>query len=392
MANRYFTCHTEKSPTAYRCGEEIVFHILFRQEGVTVPAPKIAYQIAADFGFHEEGVLDGKSGEITLKASLDKPGFIYVTAEALDENGEPLPEADTFWGGAGVETEKITAVTEEPENYQDFWDICKKELHCLDPHVIECIPLPCEPEHPNHDVYDIKLACVGGIPVSGILTIPKDGKRHPARVVYQGYGVKSAWHNFDDDELIFCINAHGIPNDQPQEYYDELFAGRLKHYGFDEAQNKDPHTCYFKYMMIRAAQALRYMMTRPEWDGKNLIARGGSQGGVQAMHASYLVPEVTMIDIFVPWLCDINAASVGRLCGWGEVQTPAIRYFDLTVRAKYIDKKIQIVAGLGDYTSPPAGIVAMFHNLQSKDKRLILVQSREHIYISPEAESFAVEA
>jgi cephalosporin-C deacetylase-like acetyl esterase len=132
------------------------------------------------------------------------------------------------------------------------------------------------------------------------------------------------------------------------------------------------------------------MMTRPEWDGVNLTARGGSQGGVQAMQASFLVPEVNMIDIWVPWLCDINAASTGRLCGWGDFRGSAIRYFDTSLRANYITQKTVILAGLGDYTSPPAGIVAMFHNLRG-ERTLYLAQGREHIYTSQETETFEVK-
>ncbi len=390
MANRYFTCKTDKAPQTYHCGETVVFHIFYRDEGVTVPAAAFTWQIASDFGFKDEGKLSGETGEFTLTATLDKPGFIYVTAQAVDETGEKYPDSDEFFGGAGVEIEKIVAVTEEPEDYHAFWDICKKELYTLDPFLIESVELPQDPLYPKHAVYDVKIGCVGGIPVSGILTVPRDGKKHPARVVYQGYGVKSAWFNYNDDEIILCINAHGILNDQPQEYYDALANGRLAAYGFDAEQNKNPHTCYFKYMMIRAGQALRYMMTRPEWDGKNLIARGGSQGGVQAMHAAALVPEVTVIDIFVPWLCDTNATSIGRLPGWGVFEGNALRYFDLSVRASYTEKKTLIRAGLGDYTSPPAGIVAMYHKLRG-EKQLILVQSREHLYVSPEAEDFTVE-
>ena len=116
-------------------------------------------------------------------------------------------------------------------------------------------------------------------------------------------------------------------------------------------------------MMIRAAQALRYMMTLPEWDGHTLIARGGSQGAVQAMQAAAMIEQTSLIDIYIPWLCDTQAASIGRLCGWGDFSGNAICYFDLTLRAKYTKIKTIIEAGLGDYTSPPAGVVAMYHNL-----------------------------
>ena len=390
MANRYFTCTTNKIPHTYRCGEEIVFHIFYRNEGVTVPAVKFKWQIEADYGFRDEGIADGSTGEFTLKATLDKPGFVYVTAQAVDENGELDPESDKFYGGAGVEIESILAVTEEPEGYHDFWDTCKKELYCMEPKLIDCVELPKDPLHPLHDVYDVRIACVGGIPVSGILTIPRDGKKHPGRVTYQGYGVKSAWHLFGDDFINLCINAHGIHNDEPQEYYNDLVNGRLAGYGFDPEQNKSPHTCYFKYMMIRAAQALRYVMSLPEWDGETLISRGGSQGAVQAIQGASMVDEVTLIDTWVPWLCDTNSGSIGRICGFGNFSGNAIRYFDLSLRAKYVTKKVIISAGLGDATTRASGITAMYHKLAG-EKELSFTQSREHVYVSPEAESFLVE-
>ncbi len=390
MAQKYFYMKTDKAPDSYRSGEEATFDIYLREDGKPASCHSLKWEIKADFGYESAGEESGESGHITLRAKLERPGFIYVRAWACGNDGEKLPECDELYGGAGYEPEKIAGVTEKPCGYDDFWQSCRTELHAVPPQEIEKRKLTDDPEHPNHDIYDMRLACAGGIPVSGILTVPRDGKKHACRAVFQGYGVKSAWFNFSDDEVIFCVNAHGIPNAMPDEYYAELADGRLRGYGFDREQNKNPHTCYFKYMMIRAAQALRYLMTLPEWDGKNLISRGGSQGAVQAMHAAYLVPEVNLLDIFVPWLCDINAASIGRLCGWGELGG-AIRFFDLTLRAPYIKMKTVIRAGLGDYTTPPAGVCAMYNALGAKEKNLTLVQCKEHIYESPEAEEFTVD-
>ena len=182
MANRYFMCQTEKEPYAYRCGETVRFHIFYRDEGKTVPAHAFKWKVAADFGFLEEGVSDGKTGELILTASMEKPGFIYVTVQALDETGAPAPESDLFYGGAGVDIEKIHSTTEEPEGYQEFWDVCKKELYCVDPTPIEMKKLPENPLHPNHDAYDVKITCAGGIPVSGILSIPRGNEKERGRI------------------------------------------------------------------------------------------------------------------------------------------------------------------------------------------------------------------
>lgn len=389
MGEKYFSCKTDKAPYSYECGEKITFDIFLREDHAPASCHSIKWEITADFGFSESGVCDGKDGHITLSASLDKPGFIYVKAFALNEKGDAEEGAHPFDGGAGVGIKDIVTSTSKIDGYDKFWDACKKELFAVDPEVIEQKKLPDSPNHPNHDIYDMKIACAGGKPVSGILTIPRGKSGLPCRAIYQGYGIKSAWFDFSDEEVQFCINAHGIENCREEEYYKNLGETKLYRYGFDKTENKNPHTCYFKYMMIRAAQALRFLMTLPEWDGKNLIARGGSQGAVQAMQATNLLSEnVTLLDIFVPWLCDIRAEDIGRLCGWGEFGTMAMLFFDSTVRAPYIKCKTAIRAGLGDYTSPPAGVCAFYNALGTNDKTLTLVQSMCHTWESPESESF----
>ena len=90
---------------------------------------------------------------------------------------------------------------------------------------------------------------------------------------------------------------------------------------------------------------------------------------------------------WVPWLCDIKSGEIGRLCGFGNFKGDAFRFFDLSLRAKYVNKKVIISAGLGDATTRPSGIVAMYHKLNG-EKELSFMQSREHVYTSPESETF----
>ena len=91
MSNNYFACKTDKVPHSYRCGETATLTLSFRNEGKTVSAPAFKWQIKADFGFKDEGIVDGKNGEFSLTATMDKPGFVYVTAQAVDENGVQAP-------------------------------------------------------------------------------------------------------------------------------------------------------------------------------------------------------------------------------------------------------------------------------------------------------------
>ncbi|MBP3293943.1 MAG: acetylxylan esterase, partial [Clostridia bacterium] len=129
-------------------------------------------------------------------------------------------------------------------------------------------------------VYDVKIACPGRNPVSGYLRLPRDAaeKSLPIRVGFLGYGVSSAAIPTKGRAIQLNLNQHGIENGQPIEYYQkmerEVFAG----FGFDRDENRNPDTVYFKYMILRALQAIRYCRTLPQWDGVNVTLAGGSMG------------------------------------------------------------------------------------------------------------------
>ena len=55
-----------------------------------------------------------------------------------------------------------------------------------------------------------------------------------------------------------------------------------------------------------------YLKTRPEWNGKDLAACGGSQGGLQASWAAALVKGVSEVRLEVPWCCDLGGREVCR--------------------------------------------------------------------------------
>jgi cephalosporin-C deacetylase-like acetyl esterase len=217
--------------------------------------------------------------------------------------------------------------------------------------------------------------------------LKKEGK-YPAYVCYKGYGVVSAPISCKQDTIIFYINAHGIENGRPDEYYKKLAQTRLKDYGLVKEQNMDPDKAYFKYMAIRAAQAARFLLTLPNFNGE-LILHGGSQGAFQATVATTLVPEVNKLDIYIPWLCDMNAASTGRMRTSGPDYTDGMAFYDLTNLATKIHCPVTLMAGLGDYTCHPAGIFS-FYNAIPTQKKMRVIQNKIHLYQSPEAEEFKV--
>ncbi|MBQ9083550.1 MAG: acetylxylan esterase [Clostridia bacterium] len=380
-----FTCTTDKPPYAYKCGEEIVFAVTPPAE--LPPDAVVRWTLAGDGGIAEEGCCD--AGPFQVRTRLNEPGCVTLKAWIADEPGSDLPPVFPLETGAGADIAEIRHMSHRPADYDAFWARCRAELEAVPPVLLSAVEKRPPDKHPHHKIYDVRIACAGGVPVSGILTIPPGTGKFPVRVVYQGYGVKSAWTECFPDEICLCINAHGIENDRPQAYYTALSEGRLKGYGFDPEENRSPDTCYFRHMMIRAAQALRYAATLDLWDGQHLTAWGGSQGAVQAMHGTWLSGAATRLEIFVPWLCDLQAERMVRYHNWGDMGRDAVRYFDLSLRAPDVKCPVSVKLGLGDRTSPPGCVCAMFNALPG-EKRLCMVQSMGHNNPAPDARTWDV--
>ena len=181
--------------------------------------------------------------------------------------------------------------------------------------------------------------------MSGYYARPVGAKPHslPAMVIYHGAGVDSA--NLDQvcgwagtGFLTLDINAHGLPNGKPREYYDALATGGLKDYRTRGSASRE--TYYFLGMFLRAQRALDFLTAQPEWDGRTLVANGGSQGGAQAIAAAGLDKRVSFLVAIEPAMCDHTGMVIGRPVGWPKIvlkgadgkpdpaTLQAARYFD----------------------------------------------------------------
>lgn len=142
-------------------------------------------------------------------------------------------------------------------------------------------------------------------------------------------------------------------------------------------------------MALRVLRALEYLESLPEWNGKEILAEGGSQGGLQAVWAAALDHHVTKVNPFIIWCCDIGKKGDWRLRSEFEPAfAPGLRYYDCVNMARRITGEVHVTrAGLGDYTSPPSGIALFYNHLdKAKKKRITFVQGSRHGYIPPVAD------
>lgn len=315
------------------------------------------------------------------------PGFVRLTARLYGDDGNAYDGCGAFDGGAGFGIADIIPATKMPDDFDCFRAALMRRVMSVEPKLIEKKELPSKRE--GFRLYDIKVACASPAPVSGYLTVPVTDGKVRCKVGYKGYGVNYPEPEYEDGTAYLFTNAHGFENGREPEYYSALASGALRDYGMSKDENARPETSYFYGMIVRAVSALMLMTTLDEWNGVDLIAYGGSQGGMQAMNAASFVEKCTFCDVFVPWMCDTAAKDVNRIRYAAPEFSPGLAYFDGTNVAKYIKCKTNIRAGLGDYTCQPSGIMAMYNSLCC-EKSITFRQNMIHTSAEPEGREYTV--
>jgi cephalosporin-C deacetylase-like acetyl esterase len=323
--------------------------------------------------------------ELKLSTSLDRPGFVWVRAVVCDKNSREMRPYKwprlVFNGGAGVEIDKLNSVP-EPEDFDEFWDAQRKRLADVKNPAVSRKEIDSLIR--GSKCYAVEVETVEGVrPATGYLVMPENAKEKslPIMIVFHGYNAKI--HTppksvINKNCITFNMNAHGMKLGADKEYYDKLIPS-LKDYAFSEEENSNPETAYFNGMTLRIMRALEYLKTLPEWDGKNLIATGGSQGGLQSLWAAGLDSDVTECICAIPWGCDHGGITLGRVIGnWKIKYQRPLDYYDAVNHAKRIKGSVRIDrAGLGDYVCPPSGIASLYNNI-SAPKRIKWVQGSPH--------------
>ena len=427
LDNGFLKGVTDKEKPFYAPGEEMTFTL--RLEGVKAFPPGawfITWNRSGDDGKRDGGKVPASLTEpLVIKTSLDQPGFVRVRAMLVDEKGNiyqknipanaltpdgtrPMNDSEKhdkrifFDGGAGVQPEKIVPHPEPPD-FDAFW---AKQYARLDrvPIKPELVELPCS--NPKARIYAVQVSCAGLRPVTGYLTVPKavdNGATFPCRLETHGYSGDRCQHDAPgwarDNEIVLNINAHGqkLAAFGATEADRKMLRWEIRSngypYAFDPAQNADPETAYFNGMVLRVKRALQYLKTVKGWNGKDLIASGGSQGGLQTIWAAGCGEGVTRAESGITWCCDMYTSGKLRKDpalklagdGWYIAWTDAMGYYDAANFGKRIPKTCLTIitrAGLGDYCCPPRGLAILYNNIPGP-KKIWWVQGSTHGYVPP---------
>ena len=405
LTDVYIHCSTNKSPLSYKPGEEMIFTFTL-DTGKDKPGD---WQFYYSRGGDDNKKFNGYAPidkPLVIKTSIDKPGFVSVNVSLFNSKKRVVqkvivrPNKTTYKrniysrSGAAVMPETLTDCG-EPADFDAFWAKQKKRLS--DVPFIGKVEKKLVREMPNGYIYSISVPSAGPRPATGYMTIPKNAKPKslPIDVTFYGYGAykQGIPGGVPQGKISLFVNAHGQKLGETKEYYDKFFESirTPKYtYAFNPEENKDPETAFFNGMALRNLRAMEYAKTLPEWNGKDLIVRGGSQGGLQTMWAAALDQDVTEAYPHITWCCDIaGTAKKQRLSGSWRIQyVPGLDYYDPVFMAKRIKKAKVVItrAGLGDYTCPPSGLAISYLNLATPDKTIHWYQGSDHGTIPPKEE------
>ncbi len=376
---------------AHAAGDMIEFSLEALDADKNPAEAELSWKLEADDGrAAESGSGPAAPGApLVVKTSMDKPGFLRLTAKFADSE-----KKGHFIAGAAVEPEKLAALP-EPEDFDAFWAAQRKIVDDADLSKAELTDAPesyaSQDRYKGMSVRKLVFPYAEGMtPATAWIVMPANAAPKSIRAIKAGfegygYGGKTPPQWFDRNAINIQINAHGFDLARDSEYYKEFEAGTKSNgqgYGMDPAQNADRETCYFRGMLLRDMAAIRFAKSLPEWTGELLEVSGGSQGGFQCVAMAALVPGVTFCMPNAPWLCDLGgSAKLGRMNSWHPSFVPALRYFDTVNFAKRVRCAAKIQrAGLGDYTCAPSSVTILYNNLSNAKSRSIhYIQGSEHL-------------
>lgn len=331
-----------------------------------------------------QGVAKLSNGEGQIEGHLEDPGWLLLEVTVRSGTNKAVKAL----GGALVSPDKIQPSVPRPADFDSFWAEKLKELSevPMNPEI-----KPAESGKAGVDYFKVRMQNIRGSHILGQFARPQKSGKLPAMLIVQWagvYGLQRSWVTDRAAEgwLVLNINAHDLPIDEAEQFYNDQSKGPLKDY--PSIGNDDRETSYFLRMYLSCYRGAQYLADRPEWDGHTLVVTGGSQGGLQSFVTAALHPKISAVLACVPAGCDLNGPEAGRLPGWpmwywntkekDEARVRgAARYFDVVNFASRITCPVLVGVGLIDTVCPSPGVFSACNQVKSP-KEIVVLPEGEH--------------
>lgn len=375
----------DHSDWLYKTGETATVEVRFLKYGIPQDGV-IEYQVAnelCDADVRGKAVL--KAGKAIINAGTAKePGFRDVRMN-LKLNGVVYEHHIKI----GFSADRIVPYTQEPTDFKAWWEKSIAENKKLPLKYTRELYRPYCTE--TTDCYLVRLevsACHQAF--YGFLCCPKNMKKgmHPVVLNPPGAGIKAnrdplnKSYYTENGCIRFVVEIHGINPTFPEEVYEDIrgaFDGPIKGYLYQGLDNREHY--YMKHVYLGLVRCIDFLTSLPEWDGKNLIVQGGSQGGGLAIVAAGLDQRITQCVVNHPALTDMARGVDGGVGGFphfsgkDQMFTAAnittMSYFDAINFARYVRANTFMTWGYNDNTCPPTTSYALWNTLKCEKEKLV---------------------
>lgn len=368
----------------YETGEQATVTVSLYEYGILQDGVEVRYEVGQEmFPAEEEGTVTLRGGKAVIPVgTMRRPGFRDCRMEAT-LHGRTYRHHIKL----GFSPERLEPYVKDPGDFDSFWQGAMEEA-------ARC-PMQVETEYVEEyssdkvDCYLVRLQCYcEGQHVYGYLTLPKAEGKYPVVFSPPGAGIKpmnpmKTIFYAEQGCIRFDMEIHGIRPDLPADDYRAVsaaFGTGENSYLVNGLDDRDAY--YMKKVYLACVRAIDYLTTLPQWDGKNVVAQGGSQGGALALVTAALDRRVTACVANHPALSDMAGYKDGRAGGYPHLftkfqgmDTPeklrTLEYYDVVNFARRITVPVYMTWGYNDNTCPPTTSYIVYNVLRCPKEALV---------------------
>jgi cephalosporin-C deacetylase-like acetyl esterase len=361
----------QHSDWVYKPGETVKFDVTVTKNDVLLPNVEINFEAGPEMMppvIKEKRTLkDGKT--IIDAGTMKTAGFLRcrVYAQYDEKSYDGLATA-------AFSPEAIQPTTTLPADFTQFWDNAKSELAAIPLDArITLLPERCTGKV---NVYHVNIQNYQNARLYGILCIPKAQGKYPAILSVPGAGVRpyaGDIANAEKGAITLEIGIHGIPVTMDASVYTDLSKHALNNYWTYNIDDKDRY--YYKRVYLGCVRAVDFIFSLPEFDGSNIVVRGGSQGGALAIVTAALDSRIKGLISFYPALCDLTGYLNGRAGGWPHIfndptqnipsKVETSKYYDVVNFARQVKAPGFYSWGYNDVTCPPTSMYSAYNVIKA---------------------------
>lgn len=369
----------------YQVGDQAIIEVQFYKYGIPRDGV-VDWEVGTDLLPSDvKGSVTLKNGRANIKMGTAKKPCFRDLRLKISLDGK-LYEHHVK---VGFSVDKIRPFTQEPKDFWRFWQknieeskkfplsYTKEYVKEMSNAKVDAWRLKIDLDREHHAFYAYLLMPKGA-----------QAKSCPVVLTPPGAGVKpirdATTRRFypENGFIRMALDIHGLNPTLSEETWAEInaaFNNRDNGYLRQNLEDRDHY--YMKHVYLGLVRCIDLLTQLPEWDGKNVIMQGGSQGGALALIGTALDSRVTLCVANHPALSDMAAGSAGLTSGYphftkesgaySEACMKTLPYYDVVNFARHIHVPVYLTWGYNDNVCSPTTSYAVWNVLQCEKESLI---------------------